>query len=89
MLSGCPDMFAPMAKQMSLLEFFETDLGLAVEHPPASYWDIIGKESLRVGVEVKRKNVRRRKTAAGVHVDGTGPRPRHAGNGGGGNGPSG
>lgn len=68
---------------------FQTTLGLASQHEPTSYWDIIGKENPRIGVEMKRKNAHRRKTVAGVQVDGTGPRPRHARDAGGGNGPSG
>jgi len=56
---------------------FQTVLGLASQHQPTSYWEIIGRNNPRIGVEMKRKAARRRKTAAGVQVDGTGPRPRH------------
>jgi hypothetical protein len=38
---------------------------------------------------MKRKNTRRRKTANGVQVDGTGPKPRRIVGDEGGNGPSG
>ena len=68
---------------------FETILGLAVEHSPTSYWDIIGRQNPRIGTEMKRKNPRRRKTAIGVQIDGTGPRPRHTKRRSNNNGPSG
>lgn len=68
---------------------FQTILGLASQQQPTSYWDIIGRQNPRIGVEMKRKSTRRRKTAAGLQTDGTGPRPRQARNNGRGNGPSG
>jgi len=68
---------------------FETVLGLAARHAPTSYWDIIGRDNPRIGVEMKRQNARRRRTASGIQVDGTGPRPRQIKDGGGHHGPSG
>ena len=68
---------------------FKTILGLAAHQASTSYWEIIGKENPRKGDEMKRKNTRRRKTANGVQVDGTGPKPRRIVGDGGGNGPSG
>lgn len=55
---------------------FETVLGLAVQQTPTSYWDIIGREDPRKGVQTPRRNVRRRRAVDGMRDDGTGPRPR-------------
>ncbi len=49
---------------------FETLLGIASRHRPGSYWDIAGRENPRKGETAVRKTPRRRKTAAGVHLDG-------------------
>lgn len=68
---------------------FKTVLGLAAQQAPKSYWEIIGRDNPRIGVEMKRKNARRRKTAVGVQIDGTGPRPRQGRSANDDNGPSG
>ena len=57
---------------------FETVLGLAAHQGPTSYWDIIGKQNPRKGVEAPRQSGRRRKAADGMRRDGTGPRPRRS-----------
>ena len=49
---------------------FETLLGLAAHHEPASYWDIIKQDNPRKGVQTKRRAPRRRKTATGMRQDG-------------------
>lgn len=52
---------------------FETILGLATHHEPASYWDIVGRTNPRRGAPVLRRTTpRRRKTAAGMRPDGAG-----------------
>src|SRR5712691_3147941 len=51
---------------------FETILGLASHHEPASYWDIIGRANPRQGAPALRRAPRRRKTAAGMRPDGSG-----------------
>jgi transposase-like protein len=51
---------------------FETILGLASHHEPASYWDIIGRANPRQGTPALRRAPRRRKTAGGMRPDGAG-----------------
>jgi hypothetical protein len=51
---------------------FETILGLASHHEPASYWDIIGRANPRQGTPALRRAPRRRKTASGMRPDGSG-----------------
>jgi transposase-like protein len=51
---------------------FETILGLASHHEPASYWDIIGRANPRQGTPALRRAPRRRKTAGGMRPDGSG-----------------
>ena len=51
---------------------FETILGLASHHEPASYWDIIGRANPRQGTPALRRAPRRRKTARGMRPDGSG-----------------
>jgi transposase-like protein len=51
---------------------FETILGLASHHEPASYWDIIGRANPRQGTPALRREPRRRKTAGGMRPDGSG-----------------
>jgi transposase-like protein len=48
---------------------FETLLGLAVQHEPASYWDIVNRDNPRKGVPTVRRTARRRKTATGMRQD--------------------
>jgi predicted RNA-binding Zn-ribbon protein involved in translation (DUF1610 family) len=48
---------------------FETILGLAAHHGPASYWDIIDRTNPRKGKLALRRAPRRRKTAAGMRQD--------------------
>src|SRR5271167_49351 len=48
---------------------FETALGLAAHHQPASYWDIIGRVNPRKSALTTRRKPRRRKTAAGMRQD--------------------
>ena len=48
---------------------FETLLGLAAQHEPASYWDIINRDNPRKGVPTIRRTPRRRKTATGMRQD--------------------
>ena len=48
---------------------FETALGLAAHHQPASYWDIIGRVNPRKSAPTIRRKPRRRKTAAGMRQD--------------------
>jgi predicted RNA-binding Zn-ribbon protein involved in translation (DUF1610 family) len=48
---------------------FETILGLATLHEPASYWDIIGRTNPRKGTLALRRAPRRRKTATGMRQD--------------------
>jgi transposase-like protein len=50
---------------------FETILGLASHHEPASYWDIIGRANPRQGTPALRRAPRRRKTAGGMRPDGS------------------
>ena len=52
---------------------FETVLGLAACHPPASYWDITGQQNPRKETTPTRRNPRRRKTASGMRQDGEKP----------------
>lgn len=49
---------------------FETVLGLAAQHAPASYWDITGQPNPRKGTRMSRRAVRRRKTVDGMRRDG-------------------
>jgi len=51
---------------------FETILGLASHHEPASYWDIIGRANPRQGTPALSRAPRRRKTAGGMRPDGSG-----------------
>src|SRR3984893_12273947 len=51
---------------------FEALLGLAARYEPASYWDIIGRANPRKGDATLRRAPRRRKTATGMHQDGSG-----------------
>ena len=55
-----------------LADQFETILGLASHHEPASYWDIIGRANPRQGTPALRRAPRRRKTAGGMRPDGSG-----------------
>lgn len=48
---------------------FETILGLAAHHEPASYWDIIGHANPRKGNLPLRRAPRRRRTATGMRQD--------------------
>jgi hypothetical protein len=50
---------------------FETMLGLAAHHEPASYWDVIGRANPRKGNVTLRRVPRRRKTATGMRRDGS------------------
>lgn len=50
---------------------FETMLGLAAHHEPASYWDVIGRANPRKGDVALRRAPRRRKTATGMRQDGS------------------
>jgi hypothetical protein len=50
---------------------FETMLGLAAHHEPASYWDVIGRANPRNGNVALRRVPRRRKTATGMRQDGS------------------
>ena len=50
---------------------FETMLGLAAHHAPASYWDVIGRANPRKGDVALRRVPRRRKTATGMRQDGS------------------
>jgi predicted RNA-binding Zn-ribbon protein involved in translation (DUF1610 family) len=50
---------------------FETVLGLAAHHEPASYWDIVGRANPRKGAATLRRTGRRRKTATGMRRDGS------------------
>jgi len=54
---------------------FETLLGLAAQHEPASYWDIVKRDNPRKGVQTARRAPRRRKTATGMRQDGASPAP--------------
>ena len=54
---------------------FETLLGLAAQHEPASYWDIVKRDNPRKGVQTARRAPRRRKTATGMRQDGAPPAP--------------
>src|SRR6478609_8528369 len=51
---------------------FETVLGLATHHEPASYWDIIDRANPRKGTPTLRRTPRRRKTAIGMRQDSSG-----------------
>jgi len=51
---------------------FETVLGLATHHEPASYWDIIDRANPRKGTPTLRRTPRRRKTALGMRQDSSG-----------------
>jgi hypothetical protein len=44
-------------------------LGLAAQHEPASYWDIVNRDNPRKGAPTIRLTARRRKTAAGMRQD--------------------
>ena len=48
---------------------FETLLGLAAQHEPASYWDIVNRDNPRKGVPTIRRTARCRKTATGMRQD--------------------
>jgi len=48
---------------------FETILGLATHHEPASYWDVVGRANPRRGDVAPRRAPRRRKTATGMRQD--------------------
>ena len=50
---------------------FETMLGLAAHHEPASCWDVIGRANPRKGNVVLRRVPRRRKTETGMRQDGS------------------
>ena len=50
---------------------FETMLGFAAHHEPASYWDVIGRANPRKGNVTLRRVPRRRKTATGMRRDGS------------------
>ena len=50
---------------------FETMLGLAAHHEPASYWDVIGRANPRKGNVVLRRVPRHRKTETGMRQDGS------------------
>src|ERR1035437_568804 len=50
---------------------FETMLGIAAHHEPASYWNVIGRAYPRKGDVVLRRAPRRRKTASGSRQDGS------------------
>ena len=50
---------------------FETMVGLAAHHAPASYWDVIGRANPRKGDVALRPAPRRRKTATGMRQDGS------------------
>src|ERR1700675_3598005 len=52
---------------------FETLLGLAAHHVPASYWDIVNQVNARKGARTIRLAPRRRKTATGMRQDGVTP----------------
>ena len=52
---------------------FETLLGLAAQHEPASYWDIVNRDNPRKGVPTIRRTARRRKTATGMRQDSAPP----------------
>ena len=52
---------------------FETLLGLAAQHVPASYWDIVNQANPRKGAATVRLAPRRRKTATGMRQDGVTP----------------
>ena len=52
---------------------FETLLGLAAHHVPASYWDIVNQENPRKGARTIRLAPRRRKTATGMRQDAVTP----------------
>jgi predicted RNA-binding Zn-ribbon protein involved in translation (DUF1610 family) len=52
---------------------FETLLGLATHHVPASYWDIVNQVNPRKGARTIRLAPRRRKTASGMRQDGVTP----------------
>ena len=56
---------------------FETILGLAAHHEPASYWDIIGRANPRKGTAALRRAPRQRKTASGMRPDGSGGARTH------------
>ena len=48
---------------------FEALLGLAAQHEPASYWDIVNRDNPRKGVPTIRRTARGRKTATGMRQD--------------------
>src|ERR1700692_3560679 len=52
---------------------FETLLGPATHHVPASYWDIVNQVNPRKGARTIRLAPRRRKTASGMRQDGATP----------------
>jgi ISXO2-like transposase domain len=48
---------------------FETMLGIATHHEPASYWDVIGRANPRKGAVALRRAPRHRKSATGMRQD--------------------
>jgi transposase-like protein len=54
---------------------FEALLGLAAQHEPASYWEIVKRDNPRKGVPTTRRAPRRRKTASGMRQDRGPPAP--------------
>ena len=54
---------------------FEALLGLATQHEPASYWEIVKRDNPRKGVQTTRRAPRRRKTASGMRQDRGPPAP--------------
>ena len=48
---------------------FEALLGLAAQHEPASYWDIVNRDNPRKGAPTIRRTARGRKTATGMRQD--------------------
>ncbi len=52
---------------------FETVLGLAARHSPASYWDITGQQNPRKETVPTRRNPRWRKTDSGMRQDSAEP----------------
>src|SRR5271166_5631341 len=51
---------------------FQTILGLATHHEPASYWDVVARTKPRKGYVALRRAPRRRKTAIGMRQDSSG-----------------
>jgi hypothetical protein len=52
---------------------FDRLLQVAAHHKPPTYWDMVGRDNPRKGNPTIRHNPRRRKTAAGMREDGSGP----------------